>query len=311
MTNATLKVNQTTLKKMEAYYQNDLVSPVPYSQFRAKRNGVSITAYQSGKVLFQGHQAESEASIWQQNAIQLAEGQTSQSLSSIPKNITSYSLIGSDEVGNGSYFGPLTVCAVYLDSQRQALVQELGVKDSKKLSDKEIQQIAQNLKHTVPYHLTIVNPAKYNQLIKQYNANAMKAKLHNFTIQQLISKLDDVQMNNLQGVLIDQFTPEKNYFRHLQSDSNVYQGKIFFAKKAESLHLAVACASIIARDAFVTSLSRLGAKYGKILPSGASPKVDLFAAQLIDKYGLGALESTAKLHFANTKKAYKLSKKYH
>lgn len=311
MTNTTLKVNQPTLKKMEEFYQNDLVTPVPYSKFRAKRNGVSITAYQSGKVLFQGHCADDEASIWQKNEIQTVEDSTPQNRSSLPQTIAKLTLIGSDEVGNGSYFGPLTVCAVYLDLQQQALVKELGAKDSKQLSDKEIKQIAQNLKHTVPYHLTIVNPTKYNQLNQKYNANAMKAKLHNFTIQQLISKLDEVQINKLQGVLIDQFTPEKNYFRYLQSDPNIYQGKIYFAKKAESLHLAVACASIIARDAFVSSLSKLGAQYGRALPSGASPKVDLFAAQLIDKYGAEVLESTAKLHFANTKKAYKLSKNHH
>ncbi|MGX7108166.1 ribonuclease HIII [Facklamia miroungae] len=310
MNSVTLKLNPIDLNKMKEKYQNVLIDPVPYSLFRAKLPYVTVTAYQSGKVLFQGKAAEEEALFWQKPLSGQEHSSSSFELSSLPKNIHTKNLIGSDEVGNGSYFGPLTVCAVYIPFEQAALVKELGAKDSKSLSAQQIQQIAEDLMHTVTYHLTIVNPTKYNQLIQKYNANGLKARLHNFTIQKLHDKLSSDQLKQLDGILIDQFTPEKNYYQHLTNEKEVYKENVYFAKKAESIHLSVACASIIARNAFVKSLYSLGKPYGGPLPSGAGKNVDVYAAKLIDRYGMDSLYKTAKLHFANTQKAQKLSKQF-
>ena len=60
------------------------------------------------------------------------------SSSNLPTNISQLSMIGSDEVGTGDYFGPITVCAAYVRQDQIHLLKELGVQDSKNLNDEKI-----------------------------------------------------------------------------------------------------------------------------------------------------------------------------
>lgn len=296
MNSVTIQATSSQIQEMKAYYENHLIKEVPYSVFRAKVNQITITAYQSGKVLFQGANADLEANRW---------GQIKPSSQVNPPAHQDYqtkTLIGSDEVGNGSYFGALTVCSVYLGPQQFELAQTLGVKDSKLLSDHQIKDIAWQLKESFDYHLTICDPIKYNQNIDRLNAVGIKVSLHNFTIQKLIAKLSDEQRSHLDGVMIDEFTSKQNYLKYLRQEKYPYQQNLIFEKKAESLHLSVACASIIARDAFLTSLERLGQDYHLTLPSGAGTNVDKIGKQLVQKYGPDILKQLAKVHFKNTKK---------
>ncbi|WP_311465749.1 ribonuclease HIII [uncultured Abiotrophia sp.] len=164
----------------------------------------------------------------------------------MPNDFANWTIIGSDEVGNGSYFGALTVCAVYLDPGDRAKIEGLGVKDSKLLSDAQILDLAPKLRQVLTHELTICSPAKYNEANKTRNANAIKVSLHNFTIQKLLAKLSARQKLALQGVLIDEFTSPQNYFNYLKKEAHPLTKGLYFAEKGESAHLAVACASIIA-----------------------------------------------------------------
>ena len=304
MSSVTLLLDATAIQQLHTHYQSSLQSPVPYSIFRAKRNGVTITAYQSGKVLFQGALADDEAQQW----THLSKGDSTTTRKnpltkdSRSQNYSQKVLIGSDEVGNGSYFGPLTVCSVYLTPNQFPLMQELGVKDSKLLSDHQIRDLAKQIKSCVTYHLTICPPDKYNAHIDRLNAVGMKVSLHNFTIQKLLEKLDDKEKEELDGILIDQFTPAASYLKYVKRETHPYTKDLIFEKKAESLHLSVACASIIARAAFLESLETLGRPYHTTLPSGAGANVDAFGRRLVAQYGPEVLEKTAKLHFKNTQK---------
>ena len=47
-------------------------------------------------------------------------------------------IIGSDETGKGEWYGPLVVCAVCTSNDDILKLKSIGVKDSKKLSTKEI-----------------------------------------------------------------------------------------------------------------------------------------------------------------------------
>lgn len=301
MSSQTLLLSEKQIASMKDYYQNYLQNAVPYSVFRAKKNGIVITAYQSGKVLFQGHGAEEEAGRWGTTTPSDKKVKATTS-TNLPKDFAHWTIIGSDEVGNGSYFGALTVCAVYLPKDRQPLMKELGVKDSKLLTDKQIVDLAWQIKECVPYHLTVCPPEKYNEANLTKNANAIKVSLHNFTLQKLMTKLSPAEKDQLEGILIDEFTSEKNYYQYLKKEQHPYPGKIHFEKKGESHHLAVACASIIARAAFLESLTILGKPFNTVLPSGAGTNVDQIGRRLVKQYGPSILEKTAKLHFANTKK---------
>ena len=305
----TLKINPKNFKQLKNHYSNNLVNPVPYSEFRAKVGNVTITAYTSGKVLFQGNGAEDESAKWSNLGSKApSKSKTKESKQELPQGFANWTIIGNDEVGNGSYFGALTVVSCYLPKDKQALIKELGVKDSKELSDPQIRELAWQIKEIIPYHLTVCNPIDYNRGVGKLNANGIKVSLHNFTIQKLVQKLTKEQLNNLEGVLIDQFIPEANYLKYLKNEASPYTENLYFVKKGESHHLAVACASIIARDAFLESLDTLGEPYDGTLPSGAGVNIDQFAARLIKKNGIAVLDKTAKTHFKNTQKAIKIAK---
>ncbi|MBK0347041.1 ribonuclease HIII [Aerococcaceae bacterium zg-ZJ1578] len=308
MSHQTLLLSNEIIQQMQQYYETYMLSAVPHSIFRAKKNGVTVTAYKSGKVLFQGERAEQEAEKWRdntQNTPTARQKKNNSNLSTLPANFSQWTIIGSDEVGNGSYFGALTVCAVYLPQDKQALMTELGVKDSKQLSDKQILDLAWQIKASVPYHLTVCPPAKYNEANQTRNANGIKVALHNFTLQKLLAKLSLDEKEKLQGVLIDQFVAEKKYLDYLKKEQNPYTTDLYFVQKGESHHLAVACASIIARAAFLESLETLGKQYNLTLPSGAGANIDKLGRQLVQKYGQQILPTIAKMHFANTEKILK------
>lgn len=300
MSHVVLKVSKIKITEMKHAYQNDLLSKqVPYTDFIAKKNGTTITAYTSGKVMFQGPQAEQEAARWGS----VSEKKTP-TTTVLPKDFAQKSIIGSDEVGNGSYFGPLVVCAVYAEQPVLPALQKLGVKDSKMLTDVQIRNLAPKIKELVPYQQLIVDPKKYNAIQPTYNAVRMKVALHNQAIYLLQQKIAPKQP---EAILIDQFTNEKNYRNYLRAEKNQVTEKLFFITKGEQYHLAVAAASILCRAAFLDALEQASTEVGIPLPSGAGAKSDAVAAKILTKGGLTLLTNYAKLHFANTQKALKLA----
>ncbi|PQB60130.1 ribonuclease HIII, partial [Enterococcus faecium] len=136
---------------------------------------------------------------------------------SLPKNISQLSVLGSDEVGNGSYFGPLTVCAAYVKRDQLAELRKLGVRDSKELKDSQIIQLADILKKTIPYKLLVLSPEKYNEIQPKYNAVRMKVALHNQAIHLLLKKIEPEKP---EAILIDQFTPEANFKKYARLEKN-------------------------------------------------------------------------------------------
>ena len=109
-----------------------------------------------------------------------------------------------------------------------------------------------------------------------------------------------------EGVLIDQFTQPDTYYKYLAKQKQVQRENVYFATKGESVHLAVAAASILARYSFVKQFDELSKKAGMPLPKGAGKQVDIAAAKLIQKLGKERLPEFVKLHFANTEKALRL-----
>lgn len=302
MSNIILKVTTNQMNMMKEAYRPFLVQkPIPYTHFSAKKNGTTITAYTSGKVMFQGTGAEQEAAKWGKP---LTPKKTTQaSTSSLPKNLQTLSVLGSDEVGNGSYFGPLTVCAAYVDQTQLKELRTLGVKDSKELKDSQIIKLAKVLKETIPYQLLVLPPKKYNEIQPTYNAVRMKVALHNQAIHLLLQKIAPVKPD---AILIDQFTPKANFKKYARLEKNQITEKLYFVTKGEQYHLAVAAASIISRASFLEELDKASAELDLTLPSGAGTKSDQVAATILKKGGEALLANYAKLHFANTEKAKKL-----
>lgn len=300
----TLQCDAQTINLLQQFYQPYLKeTPPAHSIFSASYNGVTITAYKSGKVLFQGKNANEEASQW--STVSTASPEKKSSSTHLPKGFEIWAVIGSDEVGTGSYFGSLTVCAAFLDSSLLDWAKQQGVKDSKQLTDEKIIALAQTLRKRVPHVLLDVLPEKYNQVQPSMSQGEMKAKLHNDAIRKLLQKIKPIEPD---GILIDQFELPKTYFNHIKDQPVQVKEHVYFATKGESHHLSVAAASIIARAKWLETLQELSKNIGTTLPSGAGENVDKVAAELIQTHGEQCLNALAKLHFANTQKAQKLAK---
>ncbi|WP_440896047.1 ribonuclease HIII [Amphibacillus sp. Q70] len=299
------QVSDQTLLKMKETYQPILRATPPGALFSAKTNDTTITAYKSGKVLFQGKTPEIEADKWDGATVNKKQAQTtakSEHKYHPESSLFTRSLIGSDEAGTGDYFGPITVTAAYVKSDQIALLKELGVRDSKNLSDQSIQNIAQQiLLLDIPYSLMILHNPKYNQLQKKgWTQGKMKTMLHDAAINNLLDKISPEKPD---GILIDQFSEPHVYINHLKKEKKQLPESTYFITKAESHSIAVATASIIARASFVKEMKRLSKQVGLTLPKGASAKVDQAASYLIRKNSEAFLHNIAKVHFANTKKA--------
>nr|WP_277423943.1 ribonuclease HIII [Bacillus sp. FJAT-42376] len=304
-----MQANQELLAKAANYYKSSSISKLPAGAvFSAKIDGCTITGYKSGKILFQGRLAEAEAQRWGTSEAPASKPKTASSAKTVsgfapPPNIASLSAIGSDEVGTGDYFGPMTVVAAYVSKENIPLIKEMGARDSKGLKDPQIIEIAKQLIHAVPYSLLVLKNEKYNELQKKgMTQGKMKAWLHNQAISHLTRKISPEEP---EAILIDQFVDPNIYYSHLKGQT-FSKKNTYFSTKAEGVHLAVAAASIIARYSFVKEFEKLSEKAGMILPKGAGRQVDEAAAKLIEKNGVQDLGIYAKTHFANTQKALDL-----
>jgi ribonuclease HIII len=202
--------------------------------------------------------------------------------------------IGTDESGKGDYFGPLVVAGVYLDETLLPPLKSLGVKDSKKLSDRAVLAMDKPIRSICPHSVVAIGPVKYNFLYQKIkNLNRLLAWGHARVIENLLEK------KPCSRVITDQFGDERFVL-----DALMKKGKEVTLEqrhKAED-DPAVAAASILARAEFLRRLDELSQKIGVTLPKGASSVVEAIAHQLIEKKGIKMLGEVAKLHFKTTSK---------
>ncbi|WP_261066410.1 MULTISPECIES: ribonuclease HIII [Streptococcus] len=289
MASITLTPSEKEIQAFLEHYQSSLApSKNPYIRYFLRLPQATVSIYTSGKVLLQGEGAEKYARFFGYQVVEENRGQN-------------FPLIGTDEVGNGSYFGGLAVVASFVTPDQHVFLRKLGVGDSKTLTDQKIRQIAPILKEKIQHQALLLSPSKYNEVIgDRYNAVSVKVALHNQAIYLLLQK--GVQPEK---IVIDAFTSAKNYDKYLAQEANRFSNPISLEEKAEGKYLAVAVSSIIARDLFLENLENLGRELGYQLPSGAGTTSDKVASQILQAYGMQGLNFCAKLHFKNTEKAKK------
>ena len=290
MASITLTPSEKEIQAFVQKYEQALTpSKNPYIRYFLKLPQASVSIYTSGKVLLQGEAAERYASFFGYQVSPVASGQN-------------FPMIGTDEVGNGSYFGGLAVVASFVTPDQHDFLRKLGVGDSKTLTDQKIRQLAPLLKEKIQHQALLLSPIKYNEVIgERYNAVSVKVALHNQAIFLLLQK--GVQPEK---IVIDAFTSTQNYEKYLKNEANHFSNPVSLEEKAEGKYLAVAVSSIIARDLFLENLENLGRELGYQLPSGAGTASDRVASQILQDYGMQGLNFCAKLHFKNTEKAKKL-----
>jgi ribonuclease HIII len=266
---------------------------------------VTLTIYESLKVMIQGKNALEEYLMWSDIIgfvpETVTEIKTEKPESKPTSKVYNTSAIGSDEVGTGDFFGPVVVATAFVSRSMIPDLEKLRIRDSKQMTDQYILEIGERLKTMVPHIVLVTDNLKFNDLTKQgYNMNKIKAYLHNHAIKKCVQLVKEP----FEYVILDQFCTPDLYFDYLK-DVDSYK-KITFLEKAESAHLSVAAASIIARFTFLERMDALNQVAGMNLPLGAGAGVDAVGQIIVLKKGVEFLSQIAKVNFKNMERIKKI-----
>ena len=281
------KLDTSLAEKMEQdlIEKGFLITTPPYTIFCAKKPGISCCLYLSGKFTVQGKDKDDFIIYYLEPEI-LKEF----SYSNPKSTISQTKRIGCDEAGKGDFFGPLCCASFYYDPSQTDFLLSLGVGDSKTLNDSKIAIIAAKLKQSCEYEIISIFPKKYNELYERFkNLNILLGWAHVKAMTLLAKKVD------CKDVLLDQFA-KPPFMSNLLKKSGNTDINLTERTKAEE-DIAVACASILARDAFVKGMDKLSYDYEMEIPKGASKKVILAGKKFLSTYGRGRLPEVSKVHF--------------
>ena len=306
------KVSENIKEMMIKHYEDMKCEKTPpYSLFQVKDFDCVTTLYESGKVMFQGIGADIEASYWieqerilNNRVIDTTGKEKEKNKKDDKKVFINESSVGSDEVGTGDFFGPLVVTAAYVEKDKFSFLQELGVRDSKKITDDKIIKIAPEIIKNIPHTTIVLSNKEYNEYHStDINMNKIKAILHNKCLLSVLKK-DGVKFSK---IVVDQFEPPKVFYAHLAKVPEKVTN-ITFMTKAEDQCYSVAAASIISRYVFLKEMKKLNERFNIEVPLGASSLVDEVGASLVLKYGEKILDEIAKKNFKNTEKINEILK---
>jgi ribonuclease HIII len=266
-------------------------SPKPYTIFFARKEKLSVAVYEKGpKVLLQGRGVEDFVKFTLEPEI-FGEARLGYEEVYSPEMFEPH--FGVDESGKGDFFGPLVIAGVYVDRQSARRFLDLGVQDSKRIGSdarihafaKDIRQIARDATDVVA-----IGPARYNELYKKFgNLNSLLGWGHARVIENLLVRKPDCPRS-----LSDQFADARvieNALLHHGQKIRIEQ-----RPRAES-DIAVAGASILAREAFINWLERKGKELGVKLGRGVSGEIKSAARAIVEKHGADMLSQIAKVHF--------------
>jgi len=266
-------------------------SPKEWTIFFAQKNKLSVAVYEKGpKVLVQGRGVEEFVQFELEPRI-LGEAKLGYEEVHSPEMFEQH--FGVDESGKGDFFGPLVIAGVYVDRRIARKLLDAGVVDSKRIgSDKRIRALADTIRKTSLglVETVLIGPAKYNELYEKFaNLNRLLGWGHARVIENLLGKKPGCPRS-----LSDQFADS----RVINASLLKHGRKIAIEQRprAES-DIAVAAASVVAREGFINWLERKSNELGMRLERGVSPSVKDAARKLVETNGPGALREVAKVHF--------------
>lgn len=265
-------------------------------QFRINENIIRIySSKKKGITLDTSQSKDEQLNITLNNIYEQFKGNNTSSPNFNAENIkTPYPILpppltGSDEVGKGDFYAPIIVGSIYLNENQYNILKELGVKDSKDLSDIQITKLAKEIKQvTSNYSILRIKQNKYNELYSKIgNINAILAWAHVTNIKNVYKK------HPFEKLLVDKFGREEQIKSGLK-ELNLKE--IIFKPKAEQ-NIAVAAASILARDALIKSTENMNKHYNFEFPLGANKIVIQKGKEFVNKYGSDELKNVCKMHF--------------
>lgn len=273
------------------------LSDAPSCVFHAKKEKTSVSAYRSGKLLVQGKGTQDFVEFILEPLTGVGIENESAAASILPFQSAH---AGTDESGKGDFFGPLVISCVFVANQQTAsALEQAGARDSKLIKDDtRISSIAAQIKRIVhgQFSIVAIGPAAYNRLYNSmWNLNSLLAWGHARAIENMLEKAPECT-----HAISDQFANPKLIERALLKNGRSIRLEQFTKGERD---IAVAAASILARDAFVAKMKELSASCGMDLPKGAGTQVDVIAKHLFNAGGADLLGSVAKMHFRTARKA--------
>ena len=171
------------------------------------------------------------------------------------------------------------------------------MQDSKAISsDKRIRDLAETIRNTprAIHDVVSIGPERYNEVYqKAGNLNRLLAWGHARVIENLLERQPDCPR-----ALSDQFAHESVLKKALLAKGKTI--KLDQRTKGES-DIAVAAASILARERFINWLDEASRRLGITLPRGASNKlITDIGQQLTTQRGNDFLPKVGKMHFRNS-----------
>jgi ribonuclease HIII len=274
---------------------------VPYARFGAAKDRLTMVYYESGKLVVQGKNTQEfiefvlEPEILKQARLGYEAVLNPDLL--VPR-------LGVDESGKGDFFGPLCIAGVYVNESVIKSWQDAGIRDSKNISsDKKIADLAKLIRETpgCVHAIVAVGNEAYNRLYaKMRSVNTLLAWGHARAIENLMGQQHRMIPAPVKAIS-DQFASDKSVVaKALMAGGR--QLELVQRHKAEE-DMAVAAASILARNEFVARLQRLEKEFGLKLPKGASAAVDAAAAEFVATRGAEKLPQIAKMHFRTAYRA--------
>jgi ribonuclease HIII len=289
----TAPLNQEQVAKLRTLLEETgfEFAPKEWTIFFAKKNKLSVAVYEKGpKILVQGKgleefvQFELEPKIFGEAKLGYEEVHS-------PEMFEPH--FGVDESGKGDFFGPLVIAGVYVDRKIARKFLDAGVQDSKRISsDAKIRALADTIRKDAQglFDLVLIGPAKYNELYEKFaNLNSLLGWGHARVIENLLAKKPTCRRS-----LSDQFADKRVIERSLLGHGRKID--IEQRPRAEA-DVAVAAASILAREGFINWLERESKAAGVRLGRGVSPAVKEAAKKIVESKGADALRTFAKVHF--------------
>ncbi len=266
----------------------------PYAYYGARKGKLSVTVYRKGpKVLVQGKETEDFVKFTFEPEI-LGEARLGYEEVHNPEMFEPH--FGIDESGKGDYFGPLVIAGVYTEADTTRALIEAGVMDSKRISSTaRIRSLAAVIrKHRgIREAVVLIGPERYNELYERFdNLNELLAWGHATVIENLVARVPDCPR-----ALSDQFANPRVLQRALGRKG--LEIDLQQRTKGES-DVAVAAASILAREAFVGWMEQAASDWGLPLALGAGPPVLETGSAFVEKHGVQELRKVGKVHFKTT-----------
>jgi ribonuclease HIII len=274
---------------------------VPYARFAGEKDKINVVFYESGKLVLQGKGTQEFIEFVLEPEV-LKQAKLGYETLLNPELLQPR--LGVDESGKGDFFGPLCIAGVYINETVIKSWEGKGIRDSKNISsDKRMAELADLIRNT-PGCVTTVVPIgneAYNRLyVKMRSVNAMLAWGHARVIENLMGQKHRMNPPPVKAIS-DQFAASKSVVEKALMTSGK-QIELVQRHKAEE-DLAVAAASILARDEFVKGLARLEKQFEMKLPKGASAAVDAAAKKIFEERGAESLAKIAKMHFRTALRA--------